>query len=160
MPDEALAGGVVAALEYTDGALTRIDVTRNVDVINGFEVVKKVLPEEPSKRGPRSETVGFAVLFGDGKVIAEKSAKMTWIQALRYMGLERVAGYKGGVKGFPMVGKRKRNNSKNPRSEYQTLVDGWWVYTCLNNDQKIKHLKRIAAFLQIPLEIRRNDEAE
>ena len=96
-----------------DGALTRIAVTRNVDVIDGFEVVKKVLPEQPSKRGPRSETVGFAVLFGDGKVIAEKSAKMTWIQALRYMGLERVAGYKGGVVGFPMVGKRKRNNSKN-----------------------------------------------
>lgn len=174
LPEEALAGCVVAVLEYTDGKLTRIGATRKADVMEQSEVVREVsaaeehmetpveeLVEEPGgkERGPRSRSIGFAVLFGDGKVIAEKTAKQTWIQALRYMGLERVARYQGGVVGFPMVGKIKREKTPNSRGELQTLVDGWWIYTCLNNDQKIEHLKRIATFLRIPLQIRRHNQA-
>lgn len=175
LPEEALNGRVMAALEYTNGKLTRIGATRKADVMEQCEVVREVSAaeehmetpveepvEEPDEkeRGPRSRSIGFAVLFGDGMVIAEKTAKQTWIQALRYMGLERVALYQGGVVGFPMVGKIKREKTPNSRGEKQTLVDGWWIYTCLNNEQKIEHLKRIATFLHIPLEIHRHNHPE
>ncbi|MGN0223760.1 MAG: hypothetical protein ACI4AM_07015 [Muribaculaceae bacterium] len=175
LPEEALTGRVVAALEYIDGKLTRIGATRKADVLEQCEVVRGVSiaeeqvveqVEEPEgeeneqERRARSRSIGFTVHFGDGKVVSEKTAKQTWIQALRYMGLERVSRYEGAVVGFPMVGKIKRDNSQKSRGELQTLVDGWWIYTCLNNEQKIEHLKRIAAFLRIPLEIRRHDQAE
>lgn len=175
LPDEVLTGRVVAALEYTNGKLTLIGATRNADLMERCEVVRGISAddepavepveepegeEEQGERRTKSRSIGFAVHFADGKVVAEKTAKQTWIEALRYIGLERVARYQGGVVGFPMVGKRKRDNPSNSRGEKQTLVDGWWIYTCLNNDQKIEHLKRIASFLHIPLEIHRNNEAQ
>ena len=94
--------------------------------------------------------------FADGKVIAEKNAKQTLIETLRYMGLERVSHYNETYAGYPFVGKSKRITSDGYK--WQTLVDGWWIYTNLTNPRKIQSIKGAAEMLGISLRVIPNKE--
>lgn len=64
--------------------------------------------------------------------------------------------YNCSVKGFPIIGKRKRITENNEKWQYFT--DGWWIYTNLANEKKIEHIKNIGKMLNIPLEIVLEDE--
>ena len=165
LPPYGIEGKVLIALEYDNCSLTRIAIASDVAKINDFDVVKEVsdddedVEEDDDDDAPtihRSKSIGFSVHFADGKVIAEKNAKMTMIEALRYMGLERASKYNCSVKDFPVIGKRKRFTENNKK--WQHYTDGWWIYTCLNNAQKMEHIKNIGKMLNIPLEVIPNNE--
>lgn len=104
----------------------------------------------------RSASIGFSVHFADGKVIAEKNAKQTLIETLRYMGLENVSHYTETYAGYPLVGKSKRITSDGYK--WQTLVDGWWIYTNLTNLRKIQGIEGAAEMLGISLKVIPNKE--
>lgn len=148
---------IVIALEYTNKSLTRIgltddDVMRDfVIVASGFDADKNGAHDE-AKEGKQSKwEKGFAVRFADGKVIDCPNANQTMIEALRYMGLERVSQYIGRTfAGYRLVGKRERD--PNTR-KWQRQSDGWWIYINMSNDIKRECLKGVSEQLNIPLTI-------
>ena len=167
LPPYGVDGKVLIAMEYDNCSLTRIAIARNTGIINSFDIVKALpsIVEEPAQEYlpepdgededkpeiHRSESIGFSVHFGDGKVISEKNAVNTMIEAFRYMGLEQASKYKGNVKGYPIIGLKKRITEDNKK--WQHFTDGWWIYTNLSNERKIEHIKNIGEMLGIPLEI-------
>lgn len=104
----------------------------------------------------RSRSVPFEVRFGDGKTIVSANAKLTMIEALRYMGLEKASKFTGEMfRGYRLVDKRRRVT--NPQQDWQKLVDGWWIYTNLSNARKISCIEGVAEMLDIPVQIIRHD---
>lgn len=166
LPPCGIEGKVLIAMEYDNRSLARIGITSHVDKISDFDVVKVISPAaeepdeeyvpEPDEAGCKPEqrrtaSIGFSVHFADGKVISEKSAKDTMIGALRYMGLERASHFGDTFKGFPLVGTKRRVTPD--RYNWQRYVDGWWIYTNLANERKIRCIKGVGKMLNIPLEI-------
>lgn len=166
LPPCGVTGKVVLAFEYDNGTLSRIALTNDSDVINNFVVVKDVLDDDDddddggddSPDFHRSKSIGFTVHFADGKVIDERSAKRTMIETFRYIGFERASKYEGNVKGYRIIGREKREY--NGKGNLQVYVDGWWIYTCLNNQQKVDHINNIAKMLNISLEIKWKEERD
>ena len=152
---------ITVGLEYTDRILTRIGISRDASLIDGFVKVVSIplattvdpVCDLGNKR--RRWDKGFAVHFEDGKVIDEPSAQQTMVEALRHMGLERVSQYNGETfAGFRLVDRVKDERDKQARQKY---ADGWWVYVCMNNERKIKCLKGVAKYLGIPITIEMHD---
>ena len=166
LPITGIDGKIIVAMEYENNLLTRIAISSNADKINDFDIVEDVIDDndddddddndndddDGNSGTKRKKSIPFSVHFADGKVIDEPSAKRTMIEAFRYMGLERASKYEGKVKGFPIIGRIERK--RKGKSKLQKYVDGWWIYTCLNNLQKIEHIKNIGKMLNIPLEIK------
>ncbi len=110
--------------------------------------------QNPRKYGHRSKSIGFTVHFNDGKVIDGSNASQVMIDSLRYMGLERASKWKDiTFKGFPLIGKTKRNIPEG-RGSRQKLIDGWWIYVNMPNTRKIACLKGVANMLGIGIEIK------
>ena len=161
LPSCGIAGKVVIVLEYDEGELSRVGITQKYGLIDDCDVVKEVVEEEEEgdeeddedeEESYRAKSIGFTVHFDDGKVIDERNAKETMIEALRYMGLERASHYTADTfKGFPLVGRNQRITPNGER--WQIKVDGWWIYTNLSNERKIRCLNGVASMLNIPLEI-------
>lgn len=172
LPPYGIDSKVLIAMEYDNRSLTRIAIASDVAKINDFDVVKDMsaeeepteeyVPESDDEEGKpeqrRSTSIGFSVHFADGKVISEKSAQRTMIEALRYMGLERASHYVETFKGFPLIGTKQRIT--NDGYKWQRYIDGWWIYTNLSNDRKIKCINGIGKMLNIPLEIVLEDESD
>lgn len=171
LPPYGIDGKVLIALEYDDRELTRIAIARDVAKMNDFDVVKEISSadeeqaeeyepepddEDDKPETHRSASIGFSVHFADGKVVAEKNANLTMIEALRYMGLERASHFNETFKGYPLVGKKQRIT--DDLHKWQRFVDGWWIYTHLSNERKIKCLKGIGKMLDIPLKIILDDD--
>ena len=138
LPPYGIDGKVLIAMEYDNCSLTRIAVSSDVAKINDFDVIKDLSSavEEPSEEyvpepddedekpeQRRSTSIGFSVHFSDGKVISEKSAHRTMIEALRYMGLERASHFNETFKGYPLVGTKQRITDNGYK--WQRYVDGW-----------------------------------
>ena len=165
LPPYGIDGKVLIAMEYDNCSLTRIAIASDMDKINDFDVVKVVSDDDDDDDDDddaptihRSKSIGFSVFFADGKVIDERTAKKTMIEAFKYMGLERASKYEGNVKGYRIIGREKREYNGN--SNLQKYVDGWWIYTCLNNNQKVEHIKNIAKMLSISLEIKWKEDKD
>lgn len=106
----------------------------------------------------RNASVGFSVKFGDGTIIRETDAKTTMVEAIRHIGLEKVATYRGdSFVGYPLVGKQKRPLMK-PSDKWQEKVGEWYVYTNLANDRKIRVLNDLAKFLNIDMSIEPDED--
>lgn len=100
----------------------------------------------------RSKSIPFEVRFPDGKTIYYKNAQRTMIEALKYIGLERVSAYKDeDFMGFSLVGKEQRVTE--PQRNWQQYIDGWWVYTLMGNPRKIRCIQGVAKMLNIPIEV-------
>lgn len=163
---ECLGGNVMVVLEYTDGILSRIgsgiekkDIFPNLDMTvltvdygddEEDEGVNE--PDVDNLERTRSRSIPFAVKFPDGKVFGYNKALLTFIESLRHMGLERASHYTGEMfRGFPLVGKRKRDNPQGQL--WQKEIDGWWIYVNMSNVRKIKCLEGVAKMLNIPITI-------
>lgn len=163
LPRTDIDGKIIVAMEYENNLLTRIAISSNADKINDFDIVEEVVDDNDDNDDDdgvddgnpgtkRNKSIPFSVHFADGKVIDEPKAQRTMIEAFKYMGLERASKYEGNVKGIPIIGRIERKREGN--NKLQKYVDGWWIYTCLNNLQKIEHIKNIGKMLNIPLEIK------
>ncbi|MDD6890233.1 MAG: hypothetical protein PUD39_08240 [Bacteroidales bacterium] len=169
LPPYGIDGEVLIALEYDNCSLKRIAISSNVAKINDFDIVKDISDDDDDDddgddddgdddpKIHRSKSIGFSVHFADGKVVKEKSAQRTMIEALRYMGLERASHFNETFKGYPLVGKKQRISDDGYK--WQWFVDGWWVYTNLSNIRKIKCIKGIGKMLNIPLNVVLEDES-
>lgn len=162
---------LVIGAEYADGKLVRVATSTDCTLADIFNHVRDIVPEEEEdevstvneryndrdsdrKRGPK---IGFSVKFADGKEIKCNTAQQTMIEALRYMGLERASKYRGETfKGYPLIGKEQR--PAEHRRPWQKYVDGWWIYINLSSARAITCIKDVAAMLNIPIEIKRDEE--
>lgn len=169
--EEGVEGCVMIAADYIAGKLTAVGfsvspvagmATKLQETIyihaedNGDDTDKDdpEIPENGRKRRPR---VKFGVKFADGKDIRRSAMCDTMIEALRYMGLERASKYRGYTfNGYPLIGKEKRPDDAN--NVFQKHADGWWIYTNMDNPQKVACIKGVANMLNIPVEIEMDSE--
>ncbi len=124
-------------------------------VSSSTDIAKNSLPK-PAPATPENVKVkkGFAVIFNDGSVIYENTAKNTMIETFRHMGLENVALYTGSLfAGYPVVTKEHRTDGNY---DWQECVDGWWIYTIMSNDRKISLIKEVAKFLKLKVKIKKS----
>lgn len=86
----------------------------------------------------------------DGKVFEEKNSIQTFIKALRYIGLDKVA--KVGIicSGYNLIDTRKRTDGKR---KWQQQVDGKWIYVYFLNPTKCKYLFDIADYHNLKVRI-------
>lgn len=160
---------IIFAAEYDNDKLTRIAITSDVNKLEAFDMAKAIsseaedtsdiyIPDDDKPEQRRSTSIGFSVHFADGKVIAEKTAHRTMIEALRYMGLERASHFNETFKGYPLIGTKQRITPDG--NKWQQYVDGWWIYTNLSNERKIKCINGVSKMLNIPLEIVLEDDTD
>lgn len=161
--DEAVSGTVFIAGDYVDGKLQAVGYSisptpggaakfQETIEISDDEDADDDEPEIPGNERKRRPRVKFTVKFADGKEIRRNAMCYVMIDALRYMGLERASQYRGDIfNGYPLIGKEKRADDVN--NIYQKHADGWWIYTNMDNLQKIACIKGVAEMLNVPLEI-------
>ena len=119
-------------------------------------------------RCTKAKSIGFSVSFRDGTVYHEKKAVNTWIQALKKIGLETICNNRSKHTAWHRVNGRdicivertetvRDSDGKSP----QTLVDGFYVMTQLNNDQKEKDLLALGEYLpKLGIRVIWDDEVE
>jgi len=127
---------------------TSEDIVAEPETTNNEEVAE----DEP--RISRSKSIGFSVSFRDGTVLHEKKAVNTWILALKKIGLENICNNRSKHNAWHRVAGQdicivertetvRDSDGKSP----QTLIDGFYVMTQLNNDQKEKDLLALGEYL-------------
>lgn len=103
----------------------------------------------------RSSSLGFKVIFDDGTIIKYADAKTTFVEALKRIGLEKVAGFdERTFKGYSLVGREKRTDCDFICQVYE---EGWYVYIAMANDTKMEVLTKVARKFGVPLKIIKDD---
>lgn len=129
-----------------------------------FEVIKpqEETPEEETeeKEGRTfAKSVGFKVLFPDGKEIKKNNAKNTFVQALVEIGLDKIvdSGFTKFFAGYNLIGKEERTDAIG---NWQLKVGDWYIYTFMDNDQKVSTLMQVSEHLNLGLRIIWDDGTE
>lgn len=154
LPQGSASGKIRISYEYNNGTLATVSVERTTEILNRYSQSKHFTSEDAIS--PRQPSIGFSVNFlSSGKIvktIREATAQNTMIEALRYIGLEKASKYDGeNFSGYRLVGKIQRITDGN--ENWQRFVDGWWIYTNLSNERKIKCLNGVAKMLNIQINI-------
>ena len=110
-------------------------------------------PHEPTKH-VENPSKGLRVQFPDGSIVCKNTAIETFKTVLRRIGLERIHMLNIMHSGYNLVSRTKRIDGK---ISWQHELDGWYIYSILCNEVKIKDLKRISRELHLNLKI---DEAK
>lgn len=127
---------------------------------------EQVQDEWRTERKAKRKSIGFSVKFGDGTVIHRKKAVDTWLDTLKKIGLEFIynnstnheAWHTVDDKDVPVVARVETVRASDGKSPQQ-FTDGFYVMTQLSNDQKVKDLRRLAAFQpQLKLEVQWDDD--
>ena len=100
--------------------------------------------------GGKAPAQKLRVTFPDGAVIFEKKAVDTFVNSLRYIGLDLVAELQSvrSHGGHPIVS-RERNESAGMVRE----VDGYFIETKSSTEQKARHIKDVAKALRIEISV-------
>lgn len=99
----------------------------------------------------RSSSKGMRVTFPDGSVVWSRKAIVTFIEMLRKIGFEKVASVGIMHSGYPLVGKHIRPNYDG--NVWQHKTNGWYIYSKLSNETKIRDLKTISDYYHLGLKI-------
>ena len=86
----------------------------------------------------------------NGKVFQERNAIQTFIEALKYIGLDEVAKVRIICKGYNLVDTRQRVDGGQ---KWQQQEGNKWVYVYFSNPTKAKYLFQIADFLKLNIKI-------
>ena len=155
-------GDVRVSNEY-DFDFLKVDSKEEEDlVVSESETQQETQAEDEAQdtitKNTRAGSIGFAVTFKDGVTIQHRDAKDTMIESLRKIGFEETAKFRGRLfKGFPLVGKKQRTDGTH---KWQDFVDGWYIYTNMANDTKIKMLKMISDELHLGLKFTSEDDSD
>ena len=112
--------------------------------------------QEVSDEGNKSSPTGLRITFPtkEGKVISNRYAINAFIDALVEIGLEDIPQVGVIHSGYNLVSKEKR-----PGINWQREVNGWYVYTNINNVKKCEDLDKISSFLHLNLIIENGIES-
>lgn len=86
----------------------------------------------------------------NGKVFQEKNAIQTFIEALKYIGLENVAKVGIYCNGYNLVDSNERTDGEK---KWQQQEGNKWVYVYFSNITKVNYLMQIAEFLKLNIKI-------
>lgn len=123
---------------------------RSSTPVKSEEVATIVKPHEPTKQISNT-TKGMKVTFPDGTIIWYRSAIDTFIESLRKIGLERVSKLKIYHSGYNLVGKKER--PPKPNAIWQHKIDGWYIYSNIENAKKVSDLQQISDYYHLGLKI-------
>lgn len=86
----------------------------------------------------------------NGRVFQENNAIQTFIEALKYIGLDEVA--KVGIicAGYNLVDSRQRQDGGK---KWQQQEGKKWVYVYFSNEAKVNYLMQIASTLKVDIKI-------
>jgi hypothetical protein len=102
-------------------------------------------PGSKTKAPPKTLTVTLP----DGQTICERKAIDTYVNALRYMDLDKCAKIEEVVQlGHPVV-----SRTRNERARAVREIDGYYIETHSNTPRKAEILKQYADRLDVPVEI-------
>lgn len=106
-----------------------------------------------------AKSVGFKVLFPDGREIKKNNAKNTFVQTLVDIGLDRIvnSGFSKLFAGYNLIGKEERTDVAG---NWQLKIGDWFIYTFLDNDLKVSTLMQISEHLDLGLRIIWDDGSE
>lgn len=124
------------------------------------EVKEIVLPTQsrPHKTGYTRKVekvapkTNFTVTFPDGRVIADKKAKVVFGKSIERLGADAVADLKIVLAAEPLVSRDKAVFKKEP-TQVQAIAGGWFVKTHCSAAAKMQLLEKIAKSLKIKLRI-------
>lgn len=161
---EPIKRDLVLVVEYHPGEPISVALSRKVNIrdirdaktltpknstpVKSEEEPPELEPHEPTKHVTNT-TKGIRVEFPDGTVIWHRKAIDTFIETLRKIGLQRIP--KVGItrNGYNLVGKKKRPTA--PGRIWQHESDGWFIYSNMSNETKIKDLQLISDFYHLDL---------
>ena len=86
----------------------------------------------------------------NGKVFQEKNAIQTFIEALKYIGLDNVAKVGIYCSGYNLVDTKER---KDGGKRWQQQEGNKWVYVYFSNPTKAQYLFQIAEYLKLNIKI-------
>lgn len=86
----------------------------------------------------------------NGKVFQEKNAIQTFIEALKYIGLDEVSKVGIMCSGYNLVGTRQRTDGFR---KWQQREGDKWIYIYFSNTTKVKFLMQIAETLKLDIKI-------
>ena len=121
---------------------------RNSKPVTSEEEPPQQDPHEPKKH-VSNPTKGIRVTFPDGTVIWHRTAIDTFIETLRKIGLQRIPQVEIYHKGYNLVGKDKR--PPIPGHVWQHESDGWFIYSNISNETKVKDLMIIYEYYHLDL---------
>ncbi len=110
------------------------------------QTTDKVVSQKEEKITVRAKRLRLKVTFEDGTVACDASATQTMIEAIRKIGIERVAGLNMEVCHIPLV-----SREINPRYEQwiKKIDTGWYLMAQSDTRQKYMQLKSIISKLGI-----------
>lgn len=133
-----------------------LSISVEYDGANGVQVDLRCQDEDMEQQDgmdkKRARSMGFVVEFPDGTIVQRSKAKDTLIAALKVIGLNRVAAFRGRTfAGIPLVTRNRRMDGEN---KWQEEVDGWYVYVNMANAVKIDVLRQLSDELRLGLVVR------
>jgi hypothetical protein len=108
---------------------------------------KKIVTHRQITNRTRKPSAHLSVKIYDD-IIEEKTITDTFVEALKKIGLERVAKLNKKVSAAPLLAKTPTNGYQN-----QKMIDGWYVTTHVNKNTAISVLEGISKELEIPIQI-------
>lgn len=161
---EQIKRDLVLVVEYHPGEPIRVALSRKAKISEILDA-KTLTPrnskpvtsdEEPTQQDPHeptkhvsNPTKGIRVTFPDGTVIWRRTAIDTFIETLRKIGLQRIPQVKIYHKGYNLVSKEKRPTV--PGHVWQHESGGWFIYSNISNETKVKDLMAISEFYHLNL---------
>lgn len=100
--------------------------------------------EERSGKRPRSQKKLLRVTFPDGTVMCYKNVTMTFVEALRKIGVDKLQNIHMEIYRLPIF---SREIYKGYEANMKPLDNGWYVHACGDSTEKYLRLKTIISQL-------------
>lgn len=108
--------------------------------------------EKPPKESKKSY---LRIEFGDGTVITENIAIDTLRSFVMYVGIDRVRSLRLTQNGEFLIDRPNYNNLDDYKTtRWKSLEHGWHLFTCMNNNEKVKHIEEIIRRLRLDAKVR------
>ena len=132
--------------------VVRYDKTNGVRLFQQLSTALEKEEEQKKKRTPKAARTNFIVMFPDGLVIKEKTAKECFVKTIIRIGIDRVKPLGLQFYTMPLLGSAKADNKVYASGQVE-VRPGLILMTSGTTDRKIKLLNEIDSLLNIGLTI-------